>query len=186
MRCHACDEHTHGQWESSAVFSLSWIRNKEGGGGQDDFKEKEKKDLRRVWWGSGKSTKTSWVSPLLQRAPPTHQARSSRPEKCSNGTTSLRRASQILSPASAPSVGWLGGPLISSIFCFSSSPHHLKIRQSNSCFTKYLYFTIGIVWYPGDSLTRISRLDEAFTFAVELKWSYHLQILTVCDDKIRN
>ena len=27
MRCHACDEHTHVQWESSAVFSWSWIRN---------------------------------------------------------------------------------------------------------------------------------------------------------------
>ena len=27
MRCHACDKHTDGQWESRAVFSLSWIRN---------------------------------------------------------------------------------------------------------------------------------------------------------------
>ena len=27
MRYHACDEHTDRQWESSAVFSWSWIRN---------------------------------------------------------------------------------------------------------------------------------------------------------------
>ena len=42
--------------------------------------------------------------------PPTHQARSSRAEQCSNGTTPLRRASQILSLAS-PLNFWLVIPI---------------------------------------------------------------------------
>ena len=43
MRCHACDGHTDGQVESSAVFSLNWIRN-----------------FQMTWWQQ-RSLQTTWV-----------------------------------------------------------------------------------------------------------------------------
>ena len=96
VRCHACDTRTHGRTvESSAVFSLSWIRNK------CNFPVQERNNATSPLW---------LASPLPRRRHHRSTSRGARQRAGCHLTTSTRSSPQLILTevlVSEPVVIWL-------------------------------------------------------------------------------